>query len=194
MLPKSVNSQGLSRGKTKQGDWICLKCSNYNYSFRNRCTAISIQVTGVSCRTKEPINTNWVSSEPWITDSSAFPVYCFYRLIEMVDKPLIIKLKHSSVKAISIRRIYQWLKIGKSLVNRAGNLLNVWKRHVRPTTQSVRSSWQSVANNPRRRVRRSRVTWVGSADWLLDWVFILIECKLPSCWIKYYCSLQFIIN
>lgn len=29
-------TQNKSR-KTRDGDWICIKCSNYNYAFRDIC-------------------------------------------------------------------------------------------------------------------------------------------------------------
>jgi hypothetical protein len=47
----ALSSQSYaSNRRSKEGDWICLKCANYNYSFRQVCRFIGIQATGASSR------------------------------------------------------------------------------------------------------------------------------------------------
>jgi hypothetical protein len=36
MLPYRNNRDNNKR-KTKEGDWVCTRCHNYNYSFRHIC-------------------------------------------------------------------------------------------------------------------------------------------------------------
>lgn len=31
-----------NKRKNRDGDWICIKCSNYNYAFRDTCNNILI--------------------------------------------------------------------------------------------------------------------------------------------------------
>lgn len=41
MLPHRYNQNQqpnqTAKRKCKEGDWVCIRCSNYNYSFRNIC-------------------------------------------------------------------------------------------------------------------------------------------------------------
>lgn len=52
MLPyrnKEQYSQNqTNKRKTKEGDWVCIRCANYNYSFRTLCQYLFI--LGNRCR------------------------------------------------------------------------------------------------------------------------------------------------
>lgn len=52
----SYNSQSNKR-KCKEGDWVCVRCSNYNYSFRNLCTFVLMQATDAGSRPRTKTKT-----------------------------------------------------------------------------------------------------------------------------------------
>lgn len=52
MLPRNNAAQLQNKRKCKEGDWICVNCANYNYSFRNICTPIFMQATDAESRPK----------------------------------------------------------------------------------------------------------------------------------------------
>jgi len=86
MISKTAASNYPPRSKAKQGDWICLKCSNYNYSFRTKCIPSLMQVTDASSKINVLISTSSASSELRITENSPSPACCFCRLIAMEER------------------------------------------------------------------------------------------------------------
>ena len=48
MLPRNNLAQQQAKRKCKEGDWVCVRCSNYNYAFRHVCKQLGN--SGNRCR------------------------------------------------------------------------------------------------------------------------------------------------
>jgi hypothetical protein len=58
MMPYHGNFRFLppnNRRKSKEGDWICIRCNNYNYAFRQLCTCLPLFL-GNRCRYQTKID------------------------------------------------------------------------------------------------------------------------------------------
>lgn len=62
MLPFRNHSQNnaSNKRKTKEGDWVCVRCGNYNYSFRVQCKNWIIKVIDAEFKPKTKIITQYL--------------------------------------------------------------------------------------------------------------------------------------
>lgn len=52
MLPRNSQVEQQPKRKCKEGDWVCVRCGNYNYAFRHICKILVILGNRCRCQTK----------------------------------------------------------------------------------------------------------------------------------------------